>query len=163
LYLDLPTPFDPDELSFSAPKLMKPTIKSNPTMTMFDPDWQTMIVSETIQMIKSTLDHHNILDDNEHFTKFQQVLEYPNISQSTFECYFQLSVQYKSFFLEIDHSQLLQMFTKLYSGNHQNCAIVLHLKLEGAACQHTQSFLPSDCTSQYKAVRECCSSRDNHQ
>jgi hypothetical protein len=84
IVLHLPMPFDLVELSFSTPKLMQPTITSDPPTTIFDCDWQTTIFHKTIQMVEEStlLDHQNILDeDSEHFTKLQQVLEYPNIPQ----------------------------------------------------------------------------------
>jgi hypothetical protein len=145
IVLRLPAPFDPVEITFSASEIAKPTIESDPTTTIFDREWQMTIFRKTIQTIESTLAQHSTLTDNEHFTNLQEVLEYPYISQHKFDWYFQFSVQYISFFMEINHSQVLQLFSKLYSRKYPNSALVLHLKLEGAACRHLRnafSFKP---------------------
>jgi hypothetical protein len=139
IVLHLPAPFDPVEITFSASEIAKPTIKSDPTTTIFDREWQTTIFRKTIQTIELTLAQHGTLTDNEHFTKLQEVLEYPYISKHKFGWYFQCSVQYISFFIEIDQSQVLQLFSKIYSGKYQNRALVLHLKLEGAAYRHLRN------------------------
>jgi hypothetical protein len=137
--LRLPAPFDPVEISFSTFEVAKPTIESDHTTTTFDRDWHTTIFRETMKTIESTLARHGILTDNEHFAKLQEVLEYPYISQNKFVWYFQFSVQRMSYFIEIDHRQILELFTTLYSGKLPNHALVLHLKLVGAACRHLRN------------------------
>jgi hypothetical protein len=128
IVLRLPAPFDPVEITVSASEIAKPTIESDPTTTIFDREWQTTIFRKIIQMIESTLAQNGTLTDNEHFTKLQEVLEYPYISQHKSDWYFQFSVQNISFFIEINRSQVLQLFSKLYSRKYQNRALVLHLK-----------------------------------
>jgi hypothetical protein len=137
--LRLPAPFDPVEISLSTSEIAKPTTDSDHTTTTFDRDWHTTIFRETMKAIESTLAQHGILTDNEHFAKLQETLEYPYISPSKFEWYFQFSVQRMPFFIEIDHREILEMFTKLYSGKYPNRPLVMHLELVGAARRHLRN------------------------
>jgi hypothetical protein len=139
--LRLLPPFDVLELNIPAFEVAKPTSPDDPTTTVFDSNWMKSLTLKIFRKLEHLLDEHDILDDNEHFTKLNELLGLPKITKKTFEHYFQINVVHLNNLFEIYPSQLLQVFTDFYAAGYQDRVIHFHLELVSAAYRHLKRAL----------------------
>jgi hypothetical protein len=140
--LRLPTPFDVLELNIPAFEIAKPTPPGDPTTTVFDSNWMKSLTMKIFRKLANLLDEHDILDNNENFTKLNELLGLPKITKKAFDNYFQINVVHLNNLFEIYPSQLLQLFTDFYTTGYQDRVLHFHLELVGAASLISKRLYP---------------------
>jgi hypothetical protein len=139
----LPEPFGNIQLNIPATDIAKPTDPSDPSSsTTYTKDYRKTVLLKVIREIKLLLNEQDLLDNNEHFLKLKELLDYPNIKKETFEHFFKMSVSSTNALFEIYPKYLLPHFINMYTSDTSDHRIVtFHLQFVGAANQHLKNAL----------------------
>jgi hypothetical protein len=138
----LPEPFGNIQLNIPASDIAKPANPSEPSSTAYTKDYRKTVLLKVIREIELLLDEQDLLDNNEHFSKLKELLEYPNIKKETFEHFFKMSVSSTNALFEIYPKYLLPHFINMYTSDTSDPRIVaFHLQFVGAANRHLKNAL----------------------